>query len=58
MPLIDLIDAVVSLAGCGADVLPERDKPKDPYLRLFLYCLSAAFFVAAIAVIVSYFGWW
>lgn len=58
MPLIDLIDTVVELVSCGGEALPDRDKPKDPFLRLFMYFVAAAFFVAAIAVIVSYIGWW
>jgi len=57
MPLIDLIDSVFGLVSLGAEVLPERDKPKNLVLRLVLYCLAAAFFIAAICVVIYYFDW-
>jgi len=57
MALIDLIEMVVDLASCGAEVLPGREKPKDPFLRLFLYALAAALLIAAICVVAQYFDW-
>lgn len=57
MPLIDLIDSIVGLVSLGADVMPERDKPKNLVLRLVLYCLAAASFIAAVCVVIYYFDW-